>query len=180
VRISLAPRDKRRNFRVVPQILFVEPGQLREHLQVAKHLLIETLRRQLRVVVHLPESTQQFGVAGIAIDYVLFVGLKKVAQRKFFVGLGQIFGRLLGDSQERVSSGPRCILFNLAKHGGNQVESLMNGGEIFQDFDHPVVVFERVHPSPGEFELARDQILIERLVHVPDKAEVNVARHFDF
>ncbi len=43
----------------------------------------------------------------------------------------------------------------------------MDGGKLVQQLDHPVIVFEGVQPHPGQTVLSRDQILVERLMLVP-------------
>jgi hypothetical protein len=65
------------------EILFVEPRQLRQDLQIAEHLLVEPAGRQLGIIVGAPENTQQFGVARISVNYFL-ARLKKLSQQEFF------------------------------------------------------------------------------------------------
>ena len=43
----------------------------------------------------------------------------------------------------------------------------MDVGKLVQQFDHAVVVLERVQARPRQTIFARDQILVERLVLVP-------------
>ena len=43
----------------------------------------------------------------------------------------------------------------------------MDFGELIQQLDHTVVVFERVQANPGQAVFTRDQIFVERLMLVP-------------
>jgi hypothetical protein len=43
----------------------------------------------------------------------------------------------------------------------------VNAGEFIQQFHHAVVVLERMQPNPGQSVLARDQVLVKRLMLVP-------------
>src|SRR5215831_1396155 len=45
--------------------------------------------------------------------------------------------------------------------------------ELLEDLHHAVVVLERVHASPGQVVVSRDQVFVEGLMHVPQEAEMN-------
>ena len=45
----------------------------------------------------------------------------------------------------------------------------MDGGKLVQQFDHAVIVFESVQTYPGQTVFAGNQILVKRLVLMPEK-----------
>ena len=57
--------------------------------------------------------------------------------------------------------------FELDEKRRNQVERDLDRGMLPQDRHHAPVVFDGVHPDPRQHVLAGEQVLIERLVHVP-------------
>src|SRR5262249_38918755 len=63
------------------------------------------------------------------------------------------------------------VILDLRQHGGDEVESLLDFGKVFQDSHHARVVLKRVQTGPGELIFAGPQILVERLVHVPEETE---------
>ena len=69
-----------------------------------------------------------------------------------------------------------CALFGkrleLNQQRGHQVECELHVRELAQQRDHPVVVLERVQPHPREDVLACGEILVVRLMHVPEKRDV--------
>ena len=95
-----------------------------------------------------------------------------MAQQKGAIVVVQLFGRLESQLQKRVDGLAGGILRDLGHHGRHQVEGLPHCGEFFQHAHHAVVVLERVHARPRQFVLAGNQVLIKRLVHVPEEAQV--------
>ena len=57
-------------------------------------------------------------------------------------------------AQEGIMGLSRGILFDLHHHRGDQVKCLVHVRKVFQHLHHAVVIFEPVHPRPGEFILA--------------------------
>jgi hypothetical protein len=97
-------------------------------------------------------------------------------QQKGLVRDGERFGGLQRRNQVRVMGFAAGVLVHLRHHGRHQVEGLSHIGEFAQDLDHAVVILEGVQTGPWQLVLAGGEILIERLVHVPEEAEIN-ARH---
>ena len=52
----------------------------------------------------------------------------------------------------------------------------MHVRKLLEDLDHAVVVLEGVHTRPGQFILAGYEVFVERLMHVPEEAEMD-SRH---
>jgi hypothetical protein len=65
-------------------------------------------------------------------------------------------------------SGATLVVLNLRDQRRDKVKSLVDVGELVQQFDHSVVVFQGVHPYPGKTVLTRDQVFIKRLMLVPE------------
>ena len=88
-------------------------------------------------------------------------------QQELAIVIGQALGGLERHLQKRIDRLARRIFGHLHHHRRHQVEGLADVGKLLQHLDHAVVVLERVHARPGQLVLARDQVLIKRLVHVP-------------
>ena len=99
--------------------------------------------------------------------------MKKLRRMKACSLRRQRFGWLEGDVEERVVGLAARVFFDLHHHGGHQVEGLFDLRKFFKDLHHAVVVFEGMHAGPGEAVLSCGQILVERLVHVPEEAQVD-------
>jgi hypothetical protein len=59
------------------------------------------------------------------------------------------------------------VILDLSDQRRHQIEGLMDVGEFVQQLDHAVVVFERMQAHPGQAVLSGDQILVERLMLMP-------------
>src|SRR6185295_11641245 len=66
---------------------------------------------------------------------------------------------------------PGGVFGDLRHHGRNQIERLVYLGEFVQHADHAGVILQGVQARPGQFILAGPQILVERLVHVPQETK---------
>src|ERR1019366_1775672 len=169
-----AALDPAAHLGVIGLEFFVEPGELRPHLHVAQFLGAEQAARAGPPlgVAHLEE----LAVARVAVDHVRRIGVERVLQQVFALVSGQIFGRLEGEIEERVARLAGSVLLHLRHHGGHEVKGLLKRGEFFEDAHHAVVIFERVHARPGELVLAGNKVLIKRLMHVPQEAQIDL-RH---
>ena len=159
-----ALRDQHPNFGVLVEILFVEPGELGEHLEIAIFLGSEDAAafRALRL-----PGVVEFAIARVAVDHARGVRHEEVAQDEGVVAVGKVFGGLEGGFEERVFGLAARVFLHLHHHGRDEVEGLANVRKFFQDLYHAVVILERVHARPGQAVLARGEVLIKRLVHVP-------------
>ena len=80
---------------------------------------------------------------------------------------GQVFGRFGGNFEERVPSSAGYVVLYLRDQGRDEVEGLVNVGKLVEQLDHAVVVLESMQPDPGQPVLAADQVLVKRLMLVP-------------
>ena len=173
-RIVAALRHKPADVPILRKKFLVKPGQLGKHLQIAEALCAKTLARSGDIRSGRLPKVVQLAIARIPVDHPRQIRLKEILQYERLFALGEILGWFERCAQKRIVRVPGCIILNLHHHGRHQIESLVNGGEILQHFHHAVVILQTVHAGPREFILAGNQILIKRLVHVPDKAEVDV------
>ena len=156
---------------VLGLVLLVEPGELRPHLQVAKIPRAEQVPRA-RALLPLPR-TVQLAVARVAVDHALRIGVEGMLQQEGALRVGQVLGRLEGRLEERVHGLARGVLRHLRHHRRHQVEGLPDFRKLLQNPRHAVVILEGVHARPRQLVLAGSQVLVEGLVHVPQKAQMN-------
>ena len=88
--------------------------------------------------------------------------------------LGQQVRRLETDLQMAIPGVFARERVELDEQGRDQVERRLHAGELAQQRHHPPVILEAVQPHPRQDVLARHQVLVERLVHVPQQCD---ARH---
>ena len=162
------------HFLVVRLKFLVEPRQLRPHLQVAKILRPEH-RPRPRILLRLP-GVVQLAVARVAVNHAARIGIERVAQQKSAVPIRQRFGRLQRRVEKGIAGRARGVFGNLHHHRRHQVKGLADARKLLQNAHHAVVVLERVHARPWQLVFARGQVLIKRLVHVPEEAQIDL-RH---
>ncbi len=83
------------------------------------------------------------------------------------VGVGEVVGRLQAQLEKAIASAIRRKCLQLDQQRRHQVERDADIGKLPQQRHHPVVVLQGVQPDPGQDVLVRHQVLVERLVHVP-------------
>ena len=71
--------------------------------------------------------------------------------------------------EKRILRRSRNVILNLRDQRGHQIEVLVNIGKLVQQLHHPVIILERVQPRPRQTVFARHQILVKRLVLMPEK-----------
>ena len=165
-RVVAAFLDQLRNLRIVEKE-FVEPCNLREHLQIGKVLGLKIFLGPLRRITCAPESFPQFLIARVTAYQMDWVGLEQILQCEMTLVECEVVGRLGRHLQERVLGCPSYIILNLQDKRRNQIEILVDVGELVQQLDHSVIIFERVQPDPGKAIFACNQVFIKRLVLVP-------------
>src|ERR1700730_6453941 len=157
---------------------FVEPGKLREYLEVAQILRAEDPPPALRIAARSLPGVVQLAISRIAIDHTAGGGLEKVAQHELLLGFVQALGWLDGAIKKRIARFAGSIFLNLYNHGWHQVESLMDVREFLQNLDHAVIIFERMETSPGQTVFTGRQILVEGLVLVPHETQMDALHEF--
>ena len=116
---------------------------------------------------------EEAGVARERLGHVRRMRLQELLQKEGLLRGGERFSGLQRGNQVGVEGFAAGVLIHLRHHGGHQVEGLAHVGEFAQDLDHAVVILEGVQTSPWQLVLAGGKILIERLVHVPEEAEID-------
>ncbi len=99
--------------------------------------------------------------------------MKEAVEDEGNVRLGQGLRRLEAQLEIRIARailGKRLELHQQRRH---QVEGDPHAGKLPQQRGHAVVVLERVKPGPREDVLVGDEILVIRLVHVPQEGDAS-------
>ena len=119
-------------------------------------------------------SGQQLRVARIRVDHPRALRVEELHDAERALVLRQRVRGLESDLEmaiARLLVGERFELHEQRRH---QVEGGFDRGELAQQRDHPPVILDGVEPHPGKHVLPRRQVLVKRLVHVPQKCD---ARH---
>src|SRR3984957_18206768 len=85
-----------------PQKIFIEPPDLREHLQIGEILRLKIFLRALCRIPRRLKLLQQLAISRIPSNNIRMIRLKQIAQRKPPLFQGQIFRSLARDIQERI------------------------------------------------------------------------------
>ena len=165
--------DQFRNVPVFEEKL-VEPRDLGKHLEVREILGLKIFLGPFRRVARAAKTFPQLPVTRIASNQVRRICLKQVLQCESPLFQAEILARARRHIQERILRRSRDVVLDLGNQRGHQVEVLMNLREFVQQLDHPVVVLQRMQAHPGQTIFARYQVLVKRLVLVPQK---NYAQH---
>ena len=110
----------------------------------------------------------ELAVTRVASNHVHGVGLEQIFQRKSTLAGSQVVRGFGCNIEAWISRGSCHIVLDLGNQRGNKVKRLVNLGKLIQQLDHPIVIFERMQPDPREAVLARNQILVKRLVLMPE------------
>ena len=117
----------------------------------------------------LAKALPQFPVTRIAPDQVLRDSPETDIAEQTAALPAQVFRGLCRHSQERILRRTVHIILDLHHQRRHEVEVLVDFGKLVQQFHHSVIVFERVQANPRQTIFAGDQILVKRLVLVPQK-----------
>ncbi len=166
-RVAAAFLNEGGDFGIVQKV-FIEPGDLRKHLQVGEVLRREIFFRGLRCAARAAKLLPQLPVARIPSNQILRIGLEEVLQCETTFVRSEVSGRLACNFEERVSRHSSHVVLYLSDQGRDQVKSLVNAGKLVQQLDHAVVILEGMQPHPGQPVAAGDQVLVKRLMLVPE------------
>ena len=97
----------------IVQEVFVEPGDLREHLQVGKVLRREIFFRAFRCAAGVAKVVPQFLVARIASNQIYRIGLEEILQCEMTLVGSEISCRLGGNFEEGVARRSGHVVLNL-------------------------------------------------------------------
>src|SRR5579864_606907 len=153
---------------------FVKPRNLRKHLEIGEVLRLKEFLRPFRGVARAAETFPQLSIPRIASNQVDGVCLKQILQCESPLVQADVPCRTRGHIQKRILRASGDVVLDLRDQRRYQVEVLMNLREFVQQFDHSVVVLQCMQPHPGQTVFPRYQVLVKRLVLVPEK---NYAQH---
>ena len=109
----------------------------------------------------------QLPVARISSNQIYRIGLEEILQCEMTFVRIEISCRLGRNLEERVASSAGHVVLYLGDQRRDKVEGLVNVGKLVQQLDHAEVVLERVQSHPGQPVVAGDQVLVKRLMLVP-------------
>src|SRR5262245_11913031 len=152
---------------IAREIRGVDPRQFLPDLQVAQIVDRKVLRR--RAARPVGTLTQKLRVASVWLDHPLVLRRKEVLDDERLVFRGQRLGRLQAKLQIPVVGliGRECL--QLHEERRHQVERGANLRELLQQRHHAVVVLQGMQANPRQDVLARDEVLVIGLVHVPEE-----------
>jgi hypothetical protein len=99
--------------------------------------------------------------------------MEAVGHQERAVLCAQRLRRRQTDRQVTVAGATVAEGLQLHDQGRHQVERGPDARERLQHVHHAAIVLERVHTNPRQDVLARREVLVERLVHVPQQGESN-------
>src|ERR1700682_5853023 len=124
-RIVPAFLDQGSDLRVVKK-KFVEPGNLREQLQVGEILWLEIFLGSFGSIAAATKALPELAVTRIAANHVNRIGLEKILQCEATLLGSKIFRGLGGHLQKRIVRGSGYVVLDLGDQRRNEIESLVN------------------------------------------------------
>ena len=124
-------------------------------------------RRQRRAA-----PREKLRIARRDIDHPGALRVKEVADDEGGVGVGEVGGRLQAEIEEAIARPVLGERLELNEERRHQIERDPDIRELADHRRHPVIVLEAVQPHPRQDVLVRDQIFVERLVHVPEDRDL--------
>ena len=109
----------------------------------------------------------ELAVTRVASNHVHGVGLEQIFQRKSTLAGSQVVRGFGCNIEEWISRGSCHIVLDLRNQRRDKVKGLVNLRKLIQELDHPVVIFESMQSNPGKPVPARNQVLIKRLMLMP-------------
>src|SRR5207249_5829837 len=121
---------------------FVEPRNLRKHLQVGEVLRLEIFLGSFGCIATATKTLPELAVTRIAAYHVNRIGLEKILQSEAALFGSKIFRRLGGHLQKGIVRGSGYVVLDLGNQRRNQIEGLVDIGKFVQQLDHAVIIFE--------------------------------------
>ena len=146
------------------QVERIDPRQLVPDLQIAQ--VVDRVRRG--------PTREQLRVAWVDVDHPLPLRVEEVRPHELDLVSRQIGRRLHAQLERPIARAVLGERFQLHEERRHQVERDLDRRELAQDRRHAEIIFEGMQADPRQDVLAGDQVLVERLVHVPQQGD---ARH---
>jgi hypothetical protein len=170
--VPAALGGQRAHVGIVRQPVEVEPGELRQHLQVEEVLLGEDgrARVQRRPLRHGAAEVPQLEEARPG-RHQHVRHQEERAQGERLLVRRERGGRHQADPQLALRRPVLRVRLQLVDERRNQVEGRVHGRRGCQRLQHAEVVAQRVQAHPGQQERAVHRVAVRRLVHVPDERD---------
>ena len=165
--------DERLDLRLRLEVV-AAPGEVEPDLEVAQVALGEVPRLLLQDlhVADVAPLLEEFLVAGIRLDHVVEVEGEEILQQEDPVLQLELAGGLAGQLQETVRGVVFGVIEDLFHQRGHEIEGGVHVRELLEHGDHVVVVLQGVQPDPRQQVFRLVQLLVQRLVHVPQHEHV--------
>ena len=132
--------DQRSDFGFLEEEL-IEPGDLREHLEISEILRLKIFFGTVRRLAGAAETLPQFAVARVATDHVDRVRLKEILQGKAALVRGEVFGWFGCNVEKGIARSSSDVILNLRDQTRNKIEILVDIGELVEKLHHSVIIF---------------------------------------
>ena len=164
------------NAGVAVKIEGIDPGELVPDLQIAQVVAAETAGGGAAVCGRGQRAAaprQELGVARIDVDHPLPLRVKETLEDEVDIVLVELGGRFHAQLQRPVAGAVRGKRLQLHQQRRHEVERHAHGGKLAQDRHHAVIILQGVQPHPRQDVLPGDEILVIRLVHVPQQSDAS-------
>jgi len=155
---------------IAGEIFLVHPGELGEELEVAP---IAEAHADGGLVSGRGDVVKNFHETRPAGHHAFLVDLEGAEEDFRFLLGREGGGGGHGGFEPDLAEFSGSVLFELEAEGGNDIEGGVDGGKLFEELDHAVVILEGVEARPGEDEAASGGVAVLGLVHVPENDEVD-------
>ena len=156
---------------VTAQIERIHPGQLLPHLKVPQVVHAEPPRGSRRILTASPPRAQ-FRVPRVDTDHPRRVRVKEILDDEGDVGRRERVRRLETQIEDAIRRTIRRKCLELHEQRRHQVEGDPDRRELPKQLHHAEIVLERMEAHPRQDVLPRHEILVVRLVHVPDECDL--------
>ena len=154
--------------RIGLEVKRIHPGELVPHLQVAD-VADGELPGGDGGAAAVFALAEQLAVSRVGVDHAPPRCVEAVGDQEGALFVGQLLGRLEADLEMPVPGAAVRERFELHEEGRHEVEREAHVRKLAQQRRHPVVVLERMQADPRQDVLPCHQVLIERLVMVPQQ-----------
>src|SRR5438270_707245 len=110
---------------------------------------------------------EQLGVPWVHLNHALVLRVEEILEDEIDIAVGEVGGRPEAQLEVPVARAIGRERLELDEHRGYQVEGHLHLRELAHQRGHAVVILQRVEPHPRKDVLPRDEVFVERLMHVP-------------
>ena len=169
-------RDQGPHSPVLLQVDRIDPRKLVPDLKVAQVVAREPRRGRAAVRGRGQRSAaerEQLGVPWVHLNHALVLRVEEILEDEIDIAVGEVGGRPEAQLEVPVARAIGRERLELHEHRGYQVEGHLHLRELAHQRGHAVVILQRVEPHPRKDVLPRDEVFVERLMHVPQDGDAS-------